>query len=471
MWEHGRQRRWSRGGPEARRLGRVRFSSFQCVDIAQAMTPFIRFARWLVRRWAMCVVVAAFTTVLFVQRSGRRLHLGLPYVYSTDEPHYLTGLNSVLWDGDAELSNNYARTNWGHVDTGILRAGQLIDHHTYLPSFVGTVYPHSSLFGSFGVRADHDASGRRRPPVLRFPADGALPLEYSWHPTYPFFLVAPLLSLLPRTAVEPVLLCLLSALTGLAAWRFRELCTTLVPSGLYADLAMVGVFVGTPVLYYSRALFPECFFVILTVVACHAVMVRGRWFVAGLCFMLAAALKPPAALLAVPALLLLWRRDIRKSLLTFALVCVGVGFSFFELRVLKGISKGGGRVAAERLFDVSHLNYMPWANLFDRRFGLFTYAPVLAVALLGWLPLCRRFPYESGALLAGVVLNFAFACLIGFYGSSYGGRYLVPFIPLLGVGFAGIWLYPLLARRLLLVGFGALLVWSTLINLKGSLAL
>ena len=208
------------------------------------MTWLGTLCRQLLRSWAALVVLAAFVAVLFVQRGSRGLHLGLPYVYMTDEPHYLTALNSVLWDGDAELGNNYARTNWGHVDTGVHRAGQLIDHHTYVYTFVDAVYRHPLLFGSFSDKAEQDSAGRQRPRAKQIPASGVLPFEYSWHPTYPFFLVAPLLSVLPRTAVEPVVLVLISALTFLAALRFRDLCTALVPSALYADLAMLAVFLA-----------------------------------------------------------------------------------------------------------------------------------------------------------------------------------------------------------------------------------
>lgn len=407
--------------------------------------------------------------MLFIHRQGGdRLGFALPYVYLTDEPHYLTGLNSVLWDGDVELSNNYARNHFGKLDSGIHRAGQVIDHHTYVRTFTDSVERHGAIFGSFNDPVDRDALGRQRPRARRIPASGVLPEEYSWHPTYPFFLLAPFLSLSPRSAVEPLILCLIAALTFAAALRFRSLCTVFVPNGLYADLAMLAVFAGTPVLFYSRGLFPEGFYVILSVFAYHACIVRQRWVGPGLCFMIAAALKPPAALLAVPVILLTAERSYLRAIAVFLMTCVGAWFSFFELRVLKGIHQSGTVVDPERLIDFSSLGYMPYSNLFNTRYGLFAFAPVLTLALIGWVPLSRRFPKEAGALLAGLALNFAFPCLIGFFGSSYAGRYLVPVIPLLGIGFAGIWFYPTLFRRVLLAAFGALLAISAAINLKGT---
>jgi len=420
-------------------------------------------------QWAALLLLASLVTIVFVHREGDHLHVGLPYVYLGDEVHYLVALNSVLWDGDVELGNNYARASLGHVDQGIHRAGQMLDHHTYLRSFTGTVHQQKGLFSAFQERADVDSAGRPRPRVKRVPKGGLLPDEYSWHPSYPLYLLAPFLSILPRTAVEPAVIGLIALLTFLAALRFRELCSVFVPSPFYIDLGMLAVFVGTPVVFYSRALFPESVFVILVVLACHSCIVRGHWLQPALYMMLAAALKPPAALLAVPVILLAASVDLRKSLAIFTLVCVGVWFSFFELRGLKGVMQSGTVVDPERLIELSSLAYMPSANLFHPRYGLFMFAPVLLISLVGWIPLSRRFPKEAGAFLAGVLLNFAFLCLISFYGSSYAGRYQVPFVPLLGVGFVGVWFFPPRVRQVLLAAFTVLLVISVAINIRGTL--
>lgn len=424
---------------------------------------------YLGQHWGPLVVAAALVTVVFCHHESDGLRLELPYVYLGDEPHYLVTLNSILWDGDVELSNNYARAWLGHVDSGTHRAGQILDHHTYLRSFTGVVQQQDRLFGAFDDKVDHDAAGRQRPRAKRLPAEGVLPEEYSWHPSYPLYLLAPLLSLLPRTAVEPVFISLIAAATFVAALRFRELCGAFAPSRLYSDLATVAVFVGTPVLFYSRTLFPESAFVIFVVLACHSCIIRQRWLPAGLYLMLAAALKPPAALLAVPVLFMFASQNMKKALAIFAMVCAGVWFSFFELRVLKGVLQKGTLVDADVLLDRTSLAYMPYANLFHPNFGLVRYAPVLIVALVGWLPLVRRFPREAGAFLAGVVLNYAFLCILPFYGSAYAGRYQVPFMPLLGVGFVGIWWLEQPQRRVVLTVFGLVLCISAAINLRGTL--
>jgi hypothetical protein len=425
--------------------------------------------RFFRKSWAALLVLGWLALVVFVHRAGDHLVVRIPYTYLGDEPHYLVTINSILWDGDVELSNNYQRSILGKADAGVHRASQILDHHTYVHTFTGFVHQQNQLFGAFNDPPDRDAAGRLRPRPITIPKSGALPIEYSWHPSYQFFPLAPFLSLLPRTAVEPVLIGLLAAFTFLAALRFRELCLLLAPSRLYADLAMLAVFIGTPVLYYSRALFPESVFVILVVFALHACIARGSWLAAGVYLMFAASLKPPAALLAVPVILIVAGTRLWQAIAVFLLVCLGAGFSFFELRVLKGVLQQGTVVDADRLIQLESLTFQPYNNLFGAGYGLFTFSPVLAVALVGWVPLARRFPREAGAVLAGVVLHLAFLCVVPFFGSSYAGRYQVPALPLIGLGFAGLWFYRASLRRLAWVAFGVLFVISAFINLKGTL--
>ena len=48
------------------------------------------------------------------------LRLGLPRVFSGDEPHYLVMLNSLLRDGDLDLANNYQAVAAGGDDDGLV---------------------------------------------------------------------------------------------------------------------------------------------------------------------------------------------------------------------------------------------------------------------------------------------------------------------------------------------------------------
>ena len=69
--------------------------------------------------------------LLFGSRhSTAPLHLGLPRVYSGDEPHYLVLINSVVLDGDLDLANNYAAVHRGEPQAGNDFSGAALDHHT-----------------------------------------------------------------------------------------------------------------------------------------------------------------------------------------------------------------------------------------------------------------------------------------------------------------------------------------------------
>ena len=55
------------------------------------------------------------------------------------------------------------------------------------------------------------------------------------------------------------------------------------------------------------------------------------------------------------------------------------------------------------------------------------------------------------------------------FGSAYAGRYQVPFMPLLGIGFVGLWFYRQPYRRPLVALFMAVFLVSAFINFKGTL--
>lgn len=57
------------------------------------------------------------------------LFVGRPIVLSGDPPHYLVVLNSLIEDGDLEVSNNYRQAEQGDWDMGTAYRGRAIDHH------------------------------------------------------------------------------------------------------------------------------------------------------------------------------------------------------------------------------------------------------------------------------------------------------------------------------------------------------
>ena len=69
--------------------------------------------------------------LLFGSRhSTAPLHLGLPRVYSGDEPHYLVLILVSSSIGDLDLANNYAAVHRGAPQAGNDFSGTALDHHT-----------------------------------------------------------------------------------------------------------------------------------------------------------------------------------------------------------------------------------------------------------------------------------------------------------------------------------------------------
>jgi hypothetical protein len=78
------------------------------------------------KRFAILATIAIFPLLFF---QGLKLGLYPAHARAGDEPHYLTILNSIVRDGDLDLSNNYRERQ-----SGLLFRNFEIDHHSYLVS-------------------------------------------------------------------------------------------------------------------------------------------------------------------------------------------------------------------------------------------------------------------------------------------------------------------------------------------------
>lgn len=103
-----------------------------------------------------------------------------------------------------------------------------------------------------------------------------------------------------------------------------------------------------------------------------------------------------------------------------------------------------------------------WANFFDYRFGLFTSCPLLLLAFAapwvrGWL--ARRELIAMGVFFAGLAVFFS-AVLYSWLQFNSGVRYLVPAVPFLYVGVAGVLLRLPRPLACLLAVFAVFQAWS-----------
>ena len=63
---------------------------------------------------------------------GEQIVPGHPGAHSGDEPHYLLVINSLLFDGDLALHDDYARAYRGGLEAGATYRGETLSHHTIL---------------------------------------------------------------------------------------------------------------------------------------------------------------------------------------------------------------------------------------------------------------------------------------------------------------------------------------------------
>jgi hypothetical protein len=395
-------------------------------------------------------------------------HLGLPRVYSGDEVHYLVLLNSVLNDGDLDLSNNYASVHEGSEQAGLLCSqGRVLDHHSMWREG-GTRYDWQALHNWWlpgGWR--RDAAGRVHP----VPKPGAH-VAAAGHPEYPThapgiaFLLAPLLAgLRGTTYLEPAaVLC--SGLAVLAAlFFFRMLAAPHATGRTALRVATAAAFLGTPVWFYGRALLTEPYLLCFALGAYALYLRKGKAFAAGCLVGLGMQMKCYFLLLLLPpAADALYRKDWRAVLRMGLPAAVSAGTVLW----LNHRLYGGWRNTSQAL-EADSLWHGLVGTLFSAGHGLLPYAPALLVAALCWPAFWRGRPRESLILLGGFAPYLLFhAAYARCGGGAFGPRYVVPVLPLLLVPLARVTELGAFATARGRVRVAGVLLLSILINAMGA---
>jgi hypothetical protein len=358
-----------------------------------------------------------------------RFHLGLPRVYSGDEPHYLVSINSVVLDGDLDVANNYAAVHRGASQAGQRFAGSALDHHTVW--FEGaTRRDWNKVFEDQPDRWDSD--GEHHPtPRLRLgqPAPQPGHLEVSTHPPGLAILLGLLLRPLSGTdLIEPTAILCSALATILAMLSLLALARIYTSRPAAAALATALAFLATPAWHYARSLFTEPYLLLFTT-ASYSLTLRGRSpLLAGGMIGLGMMMKPTFILLGLPLFVLYSVERNFRAAATFALpVAVAVAATLW----LDALLLGSPWRAVQEWQQGSLINGA-WNIFFSFHKGLLLTAPAVVVAMLAWPRFLRAHRRDGVVLLAGVGLNFL---LFASYGSWHGGlcysvRYMVPVLPL-----------------------------------------
>ncbi|HSD28758.1 MAG TPA: hypothetical protein VLL75_15755 [Vicinamibacteria bacterium] len=340
-----------------------------------------------------------------------------------DEPHYLMVADSLLRDGDLSLEPDYA-------------AGRYVAFHD------GPLDPHYRVRGRGGA-------------------------IYSLHAVGLSVLILPAWALAGYAGVT-VLMALLAAL---AAREVRQWVHELTGREGLAEAAGWVAALSPPLVHYAGLVFTEVPAALLLSFGLrrgrHAALGPGGAVAVGL----AAAALPwlnvrYAPLAAVVLLHALWRHPRWRAALS-ALTPAGVsaGGLLVYHQVLYGFLDPRRVYGRRPELALSTLREGLPGLLLDQEFGLLVYAPVLALALPGFVWLWRR---DLRLALAAILAVLAVLLTAGTWHMWRGGfnppaRFLVPVAPLLVVATALAW-----DRRGMTAGASLLLGWSLWAGLAGA---
>jgi hypothetical protein len=359
------------------------------------------------------------------------LHLGLPRVLTGDEPHYLVTINSLLMDGDLDLSNNYASVHAGSEQAGQRYASlRALDHHTVWPEhgvrrFWWNVYKTDAW--------NRDYIGN---PVPRLRQDASAPPEghpeYSTHPPgLALFLAPVLLPFRGSGYIEPLAICCSAVAVVFAMLIFGWLIELYRPDPGVIFLVTLATFLGTPIWFYARTLFTEPYLLLFTTASYGFALRRKSALISGVFIGLGILMKPTFAILLLPLFAMyLARRHFRAALLFVVPICV----SLLVILSLNNAMFGSPWEASQNWQQGSLLNGAK-GLLFSRKYGLLITAPIFFAVVAAWPRFFRTHTHDAIVLGSGFGLYFVlFSMYAGWAGGTcYGPRYLLPVLPLLCV--------------------------------------
>jgi len=315
-----------------------------------------------------------------------------PALIGGDEPHYALMAHSLAVDGDFRLADDYAEVEEGSKAAGVKRAGEVLDRHL------------------------RDLDGR----------------EVFSHPVGLPLLAAPVLALhhlVAPGAPPDIVLGLLTLAVTFAGFAAGRHLLQRFAGPVDGDLLAFGLYFSTPLWYYSRTFFTEPYIWSFAVLAIAALS-TGRFWAASLALGLVLLMKESALLVAAPILGYVFFRHGPRRAFQLALG-PAAAVVFFLLKNQALYSRFWVTFQPYVVGDVAE---GAWRVLLDSRHGLFLFAPVLVLALVGWVkrdllqqPWKQAAAWALAAFGGLYLLTAAWVDWAG--GSCYGPRLLLPAIP------------------------------------------
>jgi hypothetical protein len=322
---------------------------------------------------------------------------------SGDEPHYLIIAQSILYDRDIQVENNYAEAQ----------------HRDYW-------------------------SGPLRPHYIQRGTNGEI---YSIHAPGLPAVVAPAFALAGHPAVV-VFLALVAALGSGLLWRAAHALTGNASAAWFAWAAGA---LSAPFFFEAFAVYPDGLAATLVLFAALPLFERQvstfRWIAVGAALGLLPWLHTRFSIISAMLGLVLFFRLVesargRRQIAPFLLVPAGSALAWFGFfRVIYGSfdpsSPYGG---STRTSAGNILNGLP-ALWLDQQFGILPNAPVFAFCLAGLAVLARQRPRLSIELISvGVPYLLAVSAFEQWWaGDSAPARFLAPLLPLFAIPAASLW--------------------------------
>jgi hypothetical protein len=365
-----------------------------------------------------------FVFCLFVPLFFHGPRFGLPYIKGGDEPHYLVMINSLLNDGDLDLTNNYESAREGSRQAGKKFAGQALE-----PQGVWNIGGRQVIWSQVYEdtnRWEKNGAGAyvpKKKPDTHFDVSG-LPM-YSSHPAGIAFILFPILWCFRGTgAVEPLALVCSEVAVLFAVFGFRRILQRSITDSFSINLATFLAFLGTPLWAYGRSLFMEPFLLSFAVWAYALALERKSGFWIGLLLGLGALLKPNFLILLFPLTgLWIFERKIRDLLLALVGPVLATGLILY----LNARWYGSPWTPPQPFHFGNPLSGMIglW---FSWNHGILALSPVVFLALIGWKKFIHEKQREAILVGFGFLIYFlmmaSFECWWG--GWCYGPRLIAP---------------------------------------------
>ncbi len=371
------------------------------------------------------------------------LDIAWPSIFSGDEPHYLVTLNSLVFDGDLDVSNNYRSAHKGSNQAGIhYRALPLPPHSIYY--FNGRIYGWIHFFETDPERWIRDESGGLTAPLRAALPDTTLPPgavtertpQYTQHsPGLPILLGTFLKPFRSERYTEPAAILFSALAIFLTGLFLKDLCCLFSTKKWAVHSSVLLIMLGSPLWHYSRTLYTEAYLALFAT-AFFALTLKKeeisplrKWLIPGLIIGVGIAMKPNFVLFAAP--MILWCLA-RKQFKGAVYLSLGPGLGLVSMFLLNASHFGSPLHWAQK-FICGNPVTGAWGLFTAGNRGLLWLSPLVLIPLALWPRFVRGDTSRTVPLLLGWCVYFFSMSLWHEWrgGYCYGPRLIVPTLPLL----------------------------------------